>query len=77
MGEIHIKLKIGNIVFHDRVIILNNMQHDIILGLPWHWHYRIGCIWNQEGKHLITIKNQFLALSIAPHILQQLARTKG
>ena len=33
--------------------------------------------WNQGGKHLITIKNQFLALNMAPHILRQLAKTKG
>ena len=77
IGEVHIKFKIRNIVFYDRFIILNNLQHDVILGLPWQWNYRIGCTWNQEGNHLITIKNQFLVLSIAPHILWQLARTKG
>ena len=64
-------------MFHDKLVILNNVQHDIILRLPWQQIYRIGCTWNQEGKHFITIKNQFLALSIAPHILRQLAKTKG
>ena len=63
-------------MFHDRFIILNNLQHDIILGLPWQQNYRIGCTWNQEGKHFITIKNQSLDLSIAPHVLRQLAKTK-
>ena len=77
IGEVHLKFKIGNIVLYDRFMILNNLQCDIILRLPWQQYYRIGCIWNQEGKHLITIKNQFLALSIALHILRQLAKTKG
>ena len=77
IGEVHLKFNIGNKVFHDRVMILNNLQHDIILRLPWQPNYRIGCTWNHEGKHLITIKNQFLALSIALHILRQIAKAKG
>ena len=57
IGEVHLKFKIGKVVFNDRFVILNNQQHDIILGLPWQQYYRICCTWNQEGKHLITIKN--------------------
>ena len=76
-GEVHLQFKIGNVLFHNRFIILNNLQCDIILGLPWQWNYRIGCTWNPEGKHFIIIKNQFLALSLAPHVLRQLAKTKG
>ena len=47
------------------------------LGLPWLSNYKIGYNWNREGKLFITIKSQFLALSIAPHVIQQLAKTKG
>ena len=42
----------------------------------WLPNYKIGCNWNREGKHFITIKSQFLALSIAPHVISQLAKTK-
>ena len=49
----------------------------MILGLPWQSNHRIGCHWNREGKHFITIKGQFLAHSIKQHIIQQLAKTKG
>ena len=35
IGEVHLKFKIGNIVFHDRFMILNNLQCDRILRLPW------------------------------------------
>ena len=31
---------------------------------------------DREGTHFITIKNQFLALSTAPHVIHQLAKTK-
>ena len=33
--EVHIKFKVGNVVFNNRLIILHNLQHDIILRLLW------------------------------------------
>ena len=76
IGEVHLQFQLGNVVSHDIFITLDNLQCDIILGLLWQHNYRIGCNWNQEGNHFITIKNQFLALSIAPHVIQQIAKTK-
>ena len=35
IGEVHVKFKIGKVVFNDVFVILNNLQCDIILGLPW------------------------------------------
>ena len=35
IGEVHVKFKIGKVVFNNMFVILNNLQHDIILGLPW------------------------------------------
>ena len=58
-------------------VILNNLQRDIILALPWQHNYRIGCMWNREGKHFLTIKNKFLALSITPQLPKQLVKLKG
>ena len=46
IGEVHIEFKIGKVVFNNIFIILNNLQHDIILGLPWQHNYGIGCTWN-------------------------------
>ena len=77
IGEVHLQCQLGKVVFHNRFVILDNLQHDIILGLPWQCNYRIGWNWNREGKHFITIKSQFVALSIAPHVIWQLAKTKG
>ena len=34
-------------------------------------------MWNREGKHFLTIKNKFLALSIAPRLPKQLVKLKG
>ena len=76
-SEVHLQFQLGNVVFHDIFVILDNLQHDIIPGLPWQHNYRIGCNWNREGKHFISIKSQFLALSIAPQVIRQLAGTKG
>ena len=65
VSEVHLKFKVGKIDFNDVFVILNNLQRDIILGLLWQCNYIIGCMWNREGKHLLTIKNKFLALSLA------------
>ena len=77
IGEVHLKFKVGKIDFNDVFVILNNLQRDIILGLPWQCNYRIGCMWNREGKHLLTIKNKFLALSLTLQAPNQLVKTKG
>ena len=33
--EVHLKFKVGKIDFNDMFVILNNLQRDIILGIPW------------------------------------------
>ena len=77
VGEVNVKFKIGKLVFNNVFVILNNLQCDIIHGLPWQQNYRIGCTWNWEGKHFLTIENKFLALSITPNTSKQLVITKG
>ena len=42
-SEVHLKFKVGKIVFNNAFVILNNLQRDIILRLPWQDNYRIGC----------------------------------
>ena len=49
----------------------------MILGLPWQSNYKIGCDWNREGKHFISVKGQFMAHSINQHVIQQLTKMKG
>ena len=56
---------------------MNNLQRDIILRLPWQHNYRISCTWNREGKHLLTIKTKFLALSLTLQPPSQLVKTKA
>ena len=77
IGDIHVKLKLGKVEFNNVFIILNNLQQDIILGLQWQHNYRVGCAWNREGKHFLTIKNKFLTLSIVSQSPKQLVKTKG
>ena len=76
ISEVHLKFKVGKIDFNDAFVILNNLQRDIILGLPWQCNFRIGCTWKREGKHLLTIKNKFLTLSLTSQSPNQLVKTK-
>ena len=77
VGEVHLKFQLGKVIFNDRFIILNNVNQDIILGLPWQSNYKIGYNCNREDKHFISIKGQFLANSINQDAIRQLAKTKG
>ena len=77
ISEVHLKFKVGKIDFNDVFVILINLQRDIIHGLPWQHNYRIGCMWNREDKHLLTIKSKFLALSLTLQSPNQLIKTKG
>ena len=77
VGEVHIKFQLGKVVFNERFAILDNLKQDMILGLPWQSNYKIGCDWNREGKHFISIRGQFLAHSINQHVIKQIAKTKG
>ena len=75
--DVHVKFKLGKVELNDIFVILNNLQQDIILGLPWQHNYRSGCTWNRGGKYFLTINNKFLALSITPQSSKQLVITKG
>ena len=35
IGEVHIRFRIAKVVFNHMFVILNSLQCDIILGLPW------------------------------------------
>ena len=63
--------------FNNVFVILDNLQQDVILRLPWQYNYKIGCSWSREGKHFLTIKNKFLALSIGSQVQKQVTITKG
>ena len=77
IGEVHQKFQLGKVIFNDRFIILNNLQRDAILGLPWQSNYKIGCDWKREGNHFTTIKGQFLDNSISQDTTRKLAKMKG
>ena len=77
INEVHLKFTVGKIDFNDVFVILNNLHRDIILRLPWQHNYRIGCTWNRQDKHLLTIKNKFLALSLTSQSPNQVIKTKG
>ena len=43
ISEVHLKFKVGKIDFNDVFVILNSLQRNIILRLPWQCNYRISC----------------------------------
>ena len=45
---------LGNKCFTDRFTVLQDPQRNLILGLNWHFNYRIGCKWNVNGQQYTT-----------------------
>ena len=58
-GEVHLKFKVGKIDFDEVFVILNNLQRDIILSLPWQCKYRIGCTWIERVSISLPLKTNF------------------
>ena len=65
VGQCDLTFRLGNKQFMDRLIILQDLHRNIILGLNWHYPYRIGCNWNVNGQQYITHNNKFACTSTA------------
>ena len=76
ISEVHLKFKVGKIDFNDVFVILNNLQWDIILGLPWQCNYRIGYMWNREGKPFPYHSKQIPSFKYYPTIARTISKIK-
>ena len=63
MGQCDLIFGLGNKQFTDRLIVLQDLHRNIILGLNWQCNYRIGCNWNVNGQQYITHNNDILCTS--------------
>ena len=54
--EYFVKVQIGNKVFKDRVIVIENLKRDYILGLVLHRDNRFSMDYSTNGRHEITLE---------------------
>ena len=63
VGEGFISVKIGNKIFRDRVIGIENLKKDYILDQVLHRENRFGTGYSTNGRHYITLNGEMLVLS--------------
>ena len=64
-GEYFIQLQIGRKMFRDRVIVIENLKHNYILGQILHETNRFGSAYSTTGKHYITIYGEMIVQALS------------
>ena len=77
VGECFIQLQIGKRTFQDRVIIIENLKCNYILGQVLHRKNKFGTSYSITGRHCITINWEMIAQSISQAITNPILKTKG
>ena len=63
--------------FQDRVIVIENLKCNYILGQVLHRNNRFGTGYSITGRHYITINGEMIALSILQATTNPILKTKG
>ena len=59
IGKGYPTVRLGNKYFINKLMILQDLHRDLILGLNWQFNYKIGCIWNINEHQGMTHNNNY------------------
>ena len=76
-GECFIQLQIGKKTFRDRVIVIENLKCDYILGQVLHRTNRFSMGYLTTGRHYITINDEMIVQAISQTTNSPILKTKG
>ena len=65
VGECFVQIQKGKKLFRERVIAIQNLKCDYILGQILHRAYRFGTGYSTTGKHYITINGEMVTEAIS------------
>ena len=65
IGQCGLIFRLGNKQSTNRLVVLQDLGRNIILGHSWQCNYRKGCNWNINGQQYITHNNAYLYTSTA------------
>ena len=77
VGEWFIKLQVGKRTFQDRIIVIENLKCNYILGQVLHRNTRFGTGYSITGRHYITINGEMIAESIWQTTTNPICKNKG
>ena len=76
-GECFLQIKIGKQIFRDRVIIVENLSHNYIIGTAMIRSYHIATGFSITGRHFLSVNGQMLAQSIPTPTMEAIIKNKG
>ena len=77
VGECFVQLQISNKIFRERVIVIQNLKKDCILGQVLHGANQFGMGNSTNGRHYITLNGEMLVLSCLEIVTNPILKTKG
>ena len=75
--ECFVQLQIGKMLFRDRVIVIQNLKYEHILGQVLHRAYRLDTSYSTTGRHYITVNGKMIAEAILQVTDSPILKTKG
>ena len=76
-GKCFIQLLIDEKMLRDRVIVIENLKCDYILGQVLHRTNRFGTCYSTMERHYITINSEMIAQAISQTTKSPILKTKG
>ena len=76
-GECFLQIKIGKQTFRDRVVIINILNCNYIIGTVIQRSYCISTGFSTTGRQFLSVNGQMVAQSISTHSIEPIIKTKG
>ena len=72
-----LQIKIGKQTFRNRVVIVNNVNHDYIIGTSIQRSYHIATGFSVTDRHFLSENGQMVVQSIPTPTIEPIFKTKG
>ena len=76
-GKCFLQIKIGKQTFRDRIIIIQNLSCNYIIGAAMQRLYHIATGFSITGRHFLSVNGQMLAQSIPTPTMEAIIKNKG
>ena len=76
-GECFLQIKVSKQMFRDRVVIVNNLYCDYIIGTVIHRLYHVATGFSITGKHFLSVNGQMVVQSIPTPTIEPIIENKG
>ena len=69
-GECFLQIKIGKQMFRDKVVMMNNLNLDYIIGTAIQRSYHVAIGFSITGRHFLSVNRQMVVQSTPPHTIK-------